>query len=794
MSSALNRQATFAVAATFAEVGHDGRVVERALDDAHHAWEFDDDETESNSYEEDDDDESSDDATRELPNVSALLRASATSAVSRSAKELAVRVRNDLAARFQPVAGFQYQPSQPSHAWSDGRPLAIVDLCDLCDAAATVLASEPSLLELSAPVYVLGDLHGNFVDLQFFERSLWRLGPELSPSSFLFLGDFVDRGPHSVELAAYLLSLKITNPRTVFLLQGNHESEAVNGDVDHYGAAGSFRAQCAALYGDQGDAVWTAMNAAFRQMPIAATIDKRIFCVHGGVPRAVATTPAGALLPKIRALTRPFEPSQLVTDLLWSDPAEPDAELGGDGFPAGFGPSSRGEDVAVFGESAAAEFFSKTGTTHLVRAHQPPTLGVQLSRHARVITIFSSSHYCGGFNSAAALLVARKRLQIIVSQIDRANVPGAGTVVAGQPTSAVPAPQSRSTMTVGRYGTVGDTMIDAAFAARDHTLRAARSAAGLARQSGDMTLESASRCLSEWSARLPRPVRALTNDAIGGAGLHDDERSSSSSPPPPPPPPEQELERASSFSALLPALAAPTLRRSQSVVSHNELTRFVNDAEGIVRQNDWQLRQAFTRADKDGSGFVERRELATALRAVGRDLPSAARLDALLQALGDGPQRLSFDEFRQLVGQEQDFADARRFVPALFAQLDRGQRGALSADDLELLASEALLPLVRRCLPVLSVLSRRDAVLQALRALPAPVSLAAFGDVMAAQLAQAQQREAQVRREFQQLAGKAGAIDYDQFVSLLDMVEQLDAQQSAAGDDDDDERARKRKR
>ena len=54
--------------------------------------------------------------------------------------------------------------------------------------------------------------------------------------------------------------------------------------------------------------------------------------------------------------------------MIWNDPAEPDDNLDGDGgdFPPGFGPNSRGDDVAVFGEEATNQFFAKTGCTHLV--------------------------------------------------------------------------------------------------------------------------------------------------------------------------------------------------------------------------------------------------------------------------------------------------------------------------------------------------------------------------------------------------------------------------------------------
>ena len=67
-----------------------------------------------------------------------------------------------------------------------------------------VLESQDRLPNVTSPVYVIGDIHGNLEDLLTLEKMLWRSAPCLS-SNYLFLGDYVDRGKWGLEVIIVLL-------------------------------------------------------------------------------------------------------------------------------------------------------------------------------------------------------------------------------------------------------------------------------------------------------------------------------------------------------------------------------------------------------------------------------------------------------------------------------------------------------------------------------------------------------------------------------------------------------------
>lgn len=246
---------------------------------------------------------------------------------------------------------------------------------ELCDIVISILKLSPMLIYVTAPVVVVGDLHGNFHDLL---RIIKRCG-SLEESQYLFLGDYVDRGGYSTETIIILLAMYAMNSNNMVLLRGNHEFPHIN---EEYG----FREEIISLYGD--DEVWTEINRVFSYLPIAAVIDDEVFCVHGGL------SPEFKSLESIYGLQAPLTWEKLpdfVKDMLWADPFE-SHELFADGL--------RGCGVG-FGFDAIFGFLKQINMKLIIRAHEHKMDGYDFFGK-KCITVFSTSGYSD--NNTAAVM------------------------------------------------------------------------------------------------------------------------------------------------------------------------------------------------------------------------------------------------------------------------------------------------------------------------------------------------------------------------------------------------------
>lgn len=174
---------------------------------------------------------------------------------------------------------------------------------ELCDKAKEMLSSESNVQSVETPVTICGDIHGQFDDL----IELFRIGGFVPYTNYLFLGDYVDRGFNSVETFLLLIALKIRYPERITLIRGNHESRQI---TQVYG----FYDECMRKYGSIN--VWRYCTEVFDCFSLAALVDNRIFCVHGGL------SPVINRIDEINNIDRKQEvPHEgAMSDLMWSDP------------------------------------------------------------------------------------------------------------------------------------------------------------------------------------------------------------------------------------------------------------------------------------------------------------------------------------------------------------------------------------------------------------------------------------------------------------------------------------------
>lgn len=146
----------------------------------------------------------------------------------------------------------------------------------LCAQAREILLEEGNVQRVDAPVTICGDIHGQFYDLV----ELFRVGGDCPDTNYLFMGDFVDRGFYSVESFLLLLALKVRYSDRITLIRGNHESRQI---TQVYG----FYDECLRKYGSVN--VWRYCTEIFDYLALAALIENRVLCVHGGLSPSINT-------------------------------------------------------------------------------------------------------------------------------------------------------------------------------------------------------------------------------------------------------------------------------------------------------------------------------------------------------------------------------------------------------------------------------------------------------------------------------------------------------------------------
>eukprot|EP01017_Pseudomicrothorax_dubius_P035538 TRINITY_DN4993_c0_g1_i5.p1 TRINITY_DN4993_c0_g1~~TRINITY_DN4993_c0_g1_i5.p1 ORF type:complete len:736 (-),score=189.58 TRINITY_DN4993_c0_g1_i5:188-2395(-) len=315
------------------------------------------------------------------------------------------------------------QPKQfinlPENAKFNFRPEHIVQLCD---AAENIIMNQKIVLRIRAPIKIFGDIHGQYSDLmRFFD--LWgspcdgQHEGDIEAFDYLFLGDFVDRGSHSLETICVLLALKVRYPEQVHLIRGNHEDRWINNGF-------GFSEECAIRLGEdpnEDDSVFNRVNRLFDYLPLAAVIEEKVVCLHGGIGASLN------YIEDIEQLQRPLEvihevstqEQQLVVDILWSDPTDSDLEIGI--HPNTIRDPSGTGNIVKFGPDRVKSFLANNNLSLIVRAHECVMDGFERFAAGSLITVFSATDYCGKHKNAGAVLIMKKNFEIIPKLIYPSN-------------------------------------------------------------------------------------------------------------------------------------------------------------------------------------------------------------------------------------------------------------------------------------------------------------------------------------------------------------------------------------
>lgn len=226
---------------------------------------------------------------------------------------------------------------------------------ELLERFSHVCTRQGRLVELSSggrAVFV-GDTHG---DLEASQTVIARYLDE--QTILVFLGDYVDRGPHSLENLLFLVEQKLKHPKNIFLLQGNHEGWKYGefSPADFWeGLAGERRARFAET---------------LALLPLVVSTPNGVLATHGGVPDVHA-------LNEINHIELGSAQWRAIT---WGDWQEVPGYYLGDwgGRPQ-------------YGEAYFRELMRRLNKKILIRGHQPQAPRYLFGR--RCLTLFTSSAY-----------------------------------------------------------------------------------------------------------------------------------------------------------------------------------------------------------------------------------------------------------------------------------------------------------------------------------------------------------------------------------------------------------------
>ena len=230
-----------------------------------------------------------------------------------------------------------------------------------------IYRKKPNVMEIPPRnVIFVGDLHGELDSI----LSVQKMISKYKTHTFVFLGDYADRGPAQIDTLNLVMALALNEPERILMLRGNHESDKV---AQKYG----FYTEVTRTFSFD---VYSKYLEVFQVLPMAVYNTKGVFACHGGIPEGISS------IEEIQICNRMNYdfPNDILFQLAWNDPKEADFR---------FAANSRGKRVKAFGRKAFNEFSENLGVKIMFRAHEVFPEGYKKFFDGRLISVFSAAYH-----------------------------------------------------------------------------------------------------------------------------------------------------------------------------------------------------------------------------------------------------------------------------------------------------------------------------------------------------------------------------------------------------------------
>jgi len=251
--------------------------------------------------------------------------------------------------------------------------------------AKDILNKRENIAILKTPLIICGCINAHFEEL----KDIFKICGNISETKYLFLGDYVGRGWNGLSTFILLILYLIKYPNNIILLRGNHDSRIFSQIYGLYN-------ECFNKYNNKDEAqdIYNKINELFDLLQLAAIIDNKFFCIHGGL------SPQLKKIEEINILDRKKEIPEngIITDLIWSDPKEDVNE---------YLPSKKGVGQ-FYGEKAVNNFLKDNSNIEMIiRSHELVDNGYKYQFNNKLLTVFSAPDYGGriGLNVGSVLKI-----------------------------------------------------------------------------------------------------------------------------------------------------------------------------------------------------------------------------------------------------------------------------------------------------------------------------------------------------------------------------------------------------